>query len=205
MSLEKTNSKENNFPEKLSNVEKNIPKTKKISRKIFKKSKKRLNNNNIKIVPLLKSPSKRRKSIKNDFYKNKNGIIWDNKSIEKQNLDRNLHPKNKISFLKTLYPNGDESDIYQEGINKVNRIKPNEELINNILNSFIEKNNEKLNKNDTNEIREFTYEKECVDYLNFFKEKLGKLDNEKKLSLQNTFINKFQKEVRNLSQSKKNI
>ena len=87
MSLEKTNSKENNFPEKLSNLEKNIPKTIKMCRKAFKKSKKRLNNNNIKIVPLLKSPNKRRNSFKNDFYKNKNGIIWDNKTIEKQNLD----------------------------------------------------------------------------------------------------------------------
>ena len=205
MSLEKTNSKENNIPAKLSNMEKNIPKTKKICRKAFKKSRKRLINNNIKVVPLLKSPSKRRKSIKNGFYKNKNGIIWDNKTIEKQNLDRNLHHKNKISAIKTLYPNGDESDIYQEGINKLNRIKPNEDIINKIVNSFLEKNNEKLNKNDINELREITCGNECVDYLNFFKEKLGELENEKKLSLQNTLINKFQKEVRNLSQSKKNL
>ena len=199
MSLNRTQSNENNNMEKLSFIEKNIQRAKKTCRKAFKKSKKIIKNN-IKVVSLLKSPSKQRKSNKNSFYKNKNGIIWDNKIIEKQNLEKKPHSKNKKSNIKTLYPKGDESDIYQEGINKVNRIKPNEELLNKIVNSFLEKN-----KNNKNELKEMTNDNEYSDYLNFFKEKFDELENEKRISLQNTLINKFQNEFRNFIQSKNNF
>ena len=199
MSLSRTKSNANNNMEKLSLLEKNIQIAKKTCRKAFKKSKKIIKNN-IKVVSLLKSPSKQRKSNKNSFYKNKNGIIWDNKIIEKQNIDKKQHTKNKISNIKTLYPKGDESDIYQEGINKVNRIKPNEELLNKIVNSFLEKN-----KNNKNELKEMTNDNEYSDYLNFFKEKFDELENEKRISLQNTLINKFQNEFRNFNQSKNNF
>ena len=199
MSLNRTQSNENNNMEKLSLLEKNIQIAKKTCRKAFKKSKKIIKNN-IKVVSLLKSPSKQRKSNKNSFYKNKSGIIWDNKIIEKQNIDKKQHTKNKISNIKTLYPKGDESDIYQEGINKVNRIKPNEELLNKIVNSFLEKN-----KNNINELKEVSNDNEYSDYLNFFKEKFDELENEKRISLQNTLINKFQNEFRNFNQSKNNF
>ena len=199
MSLSRTKSNANNNMEKLSLLEKNIQIAKKTCRKAFKKSKKIIKNN-IKVVSLLKSPSKQRKSNKNSFYKNKNGIIWDNKIIEKQNIDKKQHTKNKISNIKTLYPKGDDSDIYQEGINKVNRIKPNEELLNKIVNSFLEKN-----KNNKNELKEMTNDNEYSDYLNFFKEKFDELENEKRISLQNTLINKFQNEFRNFNQSKNNF
>ena len=199
MSLNRTQSNDNNNMEKLSFIEKNIPRAKKTCRKVFKKSKKIIKNG-IKVVSLLKSPSKQRKSNKNSFYKNKNGIIWDNKIIEKQNLEKKPHSKNKKSNIKTLYPKGDESDIYQEGINKVNRIKPNEELLNKIVNSFLEKN-----KNNINELKEVSNDNEYSDYLNFFKEKFDELENEKRISLQNTLINKFQNEFRNFNQSKNNF
>ena len=199
MSLSRTKSNANNNMEKLSLLEKNIQIAKKTCRKAFKKSKKIIKNN-IKVVSLLKSPSKQRKSNKNSFYKNKNGIIWDNNILEKQNLEKKQHSKNKISNIKTLYPKGDESDIYQEGINKVNRIKPNEELLNKIVNSFLEKN-----KNNKNELKEMTNDNEYSDYLNFFKEKFDELENEKRISLQNTLINKFQNEFRNFNQSKNNF
>ena len=199
MSLSRTKSNENNNMEKLSFIEKNIQRAKKTCRKAFKKSKKIIKNN-IKVVSLLKSPSKQRKSNKNSFYKNKNGIIWDNKIIEKQNLEKKPQSKNKKSNIKTLYPKGDESDIYQEGINKVNRIKPNKELLNKIVNSFLEKN-----KNNINELKEVSNDKEYSDYLNFFKEKFDELENEKRISLQNTLINKFQNEFRNFNQSKNNF
>ena len=199
MSLNRTQSNENNNMEKLSFIEKNIQRAKKTCRKAFKKSKKIIKNN-IKVVSLLKSPSKQRKSNKNSCYKNKNGIIWDNKIIEKQNLEKKPHSKNKISNIKTLYPKGDDSDIYQEGINKVNRIKPNEELLNKIVKSFLEKN-----KNNINELKEVSNDNEYSDYLNFFKEKFDELENEKRISLQNTLINKFQNEFRNFNQSKNNF
>ena len=82
----------------------------------------------------------------------------------------------------------------------MNRIKPNEELLNKIVNSFLEKN-----KNNINELKEVSNDNEYSDYLNFFKEKFDELENEKRISLQNTLINKFQNEFRNFNQSKNNF
>ena len=164
-------------PEKSSLTENNLPKIKKIHKKSFKKSRTRLSNKQINIIPLLKPPNHRRNS-KNGILKKENnsnntviGIKWDNKTIEEQFLDRKLHPRIKIDEPKTPYPEGDESDIYQEGINKLNEIKPTEELINNVFNSLFERNNEKFNKSKTDEYKKKAYSNEYTNALKFYNEK----------------------------------
>ena len=198
-------------PEKSSLTENNLPKIKKIHKKSFKKSRTRLSNKQINIIPLLKPPNHRRNS-KNGILKKENnsnntviGIKWDNKTIEEQFLDRKLHPRIKIDEPKTPYPEGDESDIYQEGINKLNEIKPTEELINNVVNSLFERNNEKFNKSKTDEYKKKAYSNEYTNALKFYnenKKKFDELDKDRKLSLENTLINKFHKEVRSFSNEK---
>ena len=106
-------------------------------KKSIKRAGTKTNQDQIKVIPLLKPPSKRRKFDKEGKSKNQensqSGIIWDNKTIEEQYLDRKLHPRIKIDEPKTPYPDGDDGDIYQEGINKVNEIKLTEDLLNNVV------------------------------------------------------------------------
>ena len=161
-----------------------------------------------KVVPLLKPPSKRRKFDKEGKTINQEniqaGIIWDNKTIEEQYLDRKLHPRIKIDEPKTPYPDGDEEDVYQEGINKVNEIKPTEELLNNVVASLNQENNDG-NKSNTKELKKKAYSNEYTKALQFYKdnkEKYEDLSGERKICLQNTLINKFHKEVRSLSKGR---
>ena len=162
----------------------------------------------IKVIPLLKPPSKRRKFDKYGKTTNQEnsqtGIIWDNKTIEEQYLDRKLHPRIKIDEPKTPYPDGDDEDVYQEGINKVNEIKPTEELLNNVVASLNEKNKGN-NLSNTNELKKRAYFNEYTTALKFYnenKERYEDLSRERKMCLENTLINKFHKEVRNLSKGK---
>ena len=163
----------------------------------------------MKVVPLLKPPNKRRKFDKEGKTTNQEnsqtGIIWDNKTIEEQYLDRKLHPRIKIDEPKTPYPDGDDEDIYQEGINKVNEIKPTEELLNNVVASLNEKEEKK--ESNTQELKKKAYANEFTTALKFYnenKEKYDDLSGERKICLENTLINKFHKEVRKLSKGKKN-
>ena len=166
----------------------------------------------IKVVPLLKPPNKRRKFDKNGKTTNQensqSGIIWDNKTIEEHYLDRKLHPRIKIDEPKTPYPDGDDEDVYQEGINKVNEIKPTEELLNNVVASLNEKDKDKKEKvSNTKELKKRAYSNEFTAALKFYnenKEKFEDLSGERKKCLENTLINKFHKEVRNLSKGKEN-
>ena len=162
----------------------------------------------IKVIPLLKPPSKRRKFDKYGKTTNQEnsqtGIIWDNKTIEEQYLDRKLHPRIKIDEPKTPYPDGDDEDVYQEGINKVNEIKPTEELLNNVVASLNEKNKGN-NLSNTNELKKRAYFNEYTTALKFYnenKERYEDLSRERKMCLENTLINKFHKEVRSLSKGK---
>jgi hypothetical protein len=200
---EKHNSNENdknqtNSPQLKSN--KKEKKAKKLNSKMANAQKK--------VVPLLKPPSKRRKFDKEGKTINQEniqaGIIWDNKTIEEQYLDRKLHPRIKIDEPKTPYPDGDEEDVYQEGINKVNEIKPTEELLNNVVASLNQENNDG-NKSNTKELKKKAYSNEYTKALQFYKdnkEKYEDLSGERKICLQNTLINKFHKEVRSLSKGK---
>ena len=215
MSLDKEKPKENieeNVQKRLSATDHNLPKIKKTHKKSFRKSRA---NNQIKVIPLLKPPSQRRKYDENgnlqneENIKQKSGIIWDNKTIDEQYLDRKLHPRIKIDEPKTPYPDGDDNDLYQEGINKLNEIKPTEELLNDVVNSLLGKDEEEKKNSKTKELKKRAYENEYTKALQFYnenKDKFEDLSGERKLSLQNTLINKFHKEVRNLSKGKnKNI
>ena len=168
----------------------------------------KISNAQKKVVPLLKPPSKRRKFDKEgktiNQEKIQTGIIWDNKTIEEQYLDRKLHPRVKIDEPKTPYPDGDEEDVYQEGINKVNEIKPTQELLNNVVASLNKEKNDENNSN-TKELKIKAYSNEYTKALQFYndnKEKYEDLSGERKICLQNTLINKFHKEVRSLSKGK---
>ena len=211
MSVEKERQKENiEGAERLNLTDNNLPKVKKFHKKSIKKPRSKFAAQ-VKVVPLLKPPSKRRKYNENGILKNKenahnqSGIIWDNKTIEEQFLERKLHPRIKIDEPKTPYPEGDDSDLYQEGINKLNEIKPTEEVLNNVVDSLMEKNNEKFSKSRTNELKKKAYGNEYTNALKFYnenKEKFEELTGERKICLQNTLINKFHKEVRSLSHGK---
>ena len=177
-----------------------------------RRSIKKINNkvpNDQKVIPLLKPPSKRRKFDKDGKTKNsensQTGIIWDNKTIEEHYLDRKLHPRMKIDEPKTPYPDGDEDDLYQEGMNKVNGIKPTEELLNNVVASLNEKDDNGNNQTNTQLLKKKAYSNEYTKALKFYKENTEKfedLSGERKICLQNTLINKFHKEVRSLSKGK---
>ena len=195
--------------QKNSLTDNNLPKIKK-HKKSFKKSRFK---EEIKVVPLLKPPSKRRKYDENGNLKNEEeiksqtGIIWDDKTIEEQYLDRKLHPRVKIDEPKTPYPDGDENDVYQEGMNKLNEIKLTQELLNDVVNSLSENNEEKKKNQQSNELKKKAYANEYTNALKFYnenQEKYEELTGERKICLQNTLINKFHKEVRKLSKEKQN-
>ena len=211
MSVEKELKKENieeNLVKRLNNTDNNLPKVKK-HKKLTKKSRFA---NQIKVVPLLKPPNERRKYDENGNLKNqevirqKSGIVWDNKTIDEQYLDRVLHPRIKIDEPKTPYPDGDENDLYQEGMNKLNEIKPTEELLNEVVNSLKENDDEKKKNLKTKELKKKAYDNEYTKALKFYNENREKFEDlplERKKSLTNTLINKFHKEVRDLSKGKK--
>ena len=211
-----TDGKKENIEEKMEEKkeenkkkDENISQIKKIRKeKRGAKKSKTLRDNNVKVVPLLKSPSRRRKFDKDGkkdvAEKSHNSIIWDNKTIEEQYLDRKLHPRIKIDEPKTPYPNGDENDVYEEGINKLNEIKPTEEILNEVVASLNEK--DKISSN-TKELKLKAYGNEYTNALKFYnenKEKFDDLSGERKMCLKNTLINKFHKEVRSFSKGKHN-
>ena len=211
MSVEKELKKENieeNLVKRLNNTDNNLPKVKKHK----KSTKKSRFANQVKVVPLLKPPNERRKYDENGNLKNqevirqKSGIVWDNKTIDEQYLDRVLHPRIKIDEPKTPYPDGDENDLYQEGMNKLNEIKPTEELLNEVVNSLKENDDEKKKNLKTKELKKKAYDNEYTKALKFYNENREKFEDlplERKKSLTNTLINKFHKEVRDLSKGKK--
>ena len=179
-------------------------------KKSIKKPRAKTMTDHKKVAPLLKPPNKRRKFNKEGKTINQKNpesrIIWDNKTIEEQYLDRKLHPRVKIDEPKTPYPDGDDEDIYQEGINNINEIKPTEELLNNVVASLNEKVKEKKITN-TKEMQKKAYTNEFTAALKFYnenKEKFDDLPRERKECLENTLINKFHKEVRRLSKGKMN-
>jgi hypothetical protein len=174
-------------------------------KKSFKKISSKNSQDQAKVIPLLKPPSKRRKFDKDGKAANQRnncqtGIIWDNKTIEEQHLDRKLHRKVKIDEPKTSYPDGDKEDLYEEGMNKVNEIKATEELLKNVVDSL-----NINNKSKTGKLKVRTYSNDYANTFKFDKEnnkKFEDLTGERKLCLQNTLINKFHKEVRSLSKGR---
>ena len=205
-SKEKDNS--NNNLQKQTSKEKTPTLVKKIKKdkKTIKKAATKTFNDRKKVIPLLKPPSKLRRFNKNENQENsQTGIVWDNKTIEEHYLERKLHPRIKIDEPKTPYPGGNDKDIYEEGINKVNEIEPTEELLNNVVAALNEKENDDKNKSNTNELKKKAYTNEYTNALKFYKENREKFDDlsgERKICLENTLINKFHKEIRSLSKGK---
>ena len=183
---EKENSNENK--NQIDKEEQNSPKIKipRKERRSIKKLNSKISNQQKKVVPLLKPPNKRRKFDKEGKSINQGniqtGIIWDNKTIEEQYLDRKLHPRVKIDEPKTPYPDGDEEDAYQEGINKVNEIKPTEELLNNVVASLNE--NTDNNQSNTKELKQKAYSNEYTKALKFYNENKEKYEKYDDLSAQ---------------------
>lgn len=138
------------------------------------------------------------------------GIKWDDKAIDEQNDYRKKHrlttvQRNKIKSLSnTKYKSeikGIEDDQYLKHLIKVNEITINDELIKNII-KMLKEPKEKLVRNystqltvpnildlQTNSKYSNSPEKETKDVFD------DVLDDEVKLTLQNTIINKFHKEV----------
>jgi hypothetical protein len=207
MSQDKENQNMNseNSEKIISKENESIPKKANRKKKYLKKtSKRQMSDAQIKVIPLLKPPSRCRKFGKSQNLKKKNNektIVWDNKTIEKQYLDRKLHPRIKIDENKALYPNGDDEDLYQEGINKVNGIKPTKEIINNVIETLNKMDKNEYN-NKANKLKKNVYDNEA---LKFYHENIMKCDDlsgERIICLQNTLINKFHKELRTLSKEK---
>ena len=158
-----------------------------------KKSRKKDKKSEKKLVPVLKRPSKWRNSSKKDNTNISSKIIWDNKTIEKHYLERINHPRNKINEIKTLYPHGDDEDLYEKGINKVNGIKVLEELLNN--SNDLDKVNKEEKNWDMNDLNIIVSGNKSDNDLNYETKEI-------EIILHNTLINKFHKELRKRSEEK---
>ena len=133
-------------------------------------------------------------------------ITWDDKSIEEQKDYRKNHPidKEKLKNSISKYSNSviDKDDEYRKGLNKVNQINANDELISKIFNVLNE------NTGISTKKKYLKRNKSCLtigkhkkvfslqDFYNMtekekiFDESLGE---EQKLTLQNTLYNKMKK------------
>ena len=129
-------------------------------------------------------------------------ITWDNKAIEEQKDYRKKHPvdkeKLKTSISKYTSININD-DNYMKGLNKVNQISGNDEIINKIFNTLNESSKQKLLKRNKSCLmlgrfkRKLNLEK---FYIITEKEKLFEenLEEEQKLTLKNTLFNKINKD-----------
>ena len=127
------------------------------------------------------------------------GIKWDDKTIEEQKDYRKKHPldkeklKNSISRYASI---DDNNDIYIQGLNKVNQINSNDEIINKIFNSLNESSKKKNLKRNKSCLALGRFKRK-LNLKNFYKitEKEGifdeNLEDEQKLTLQNTLFNKI--------------
>ena len=206
MSQEKGNNNEKEYNKAISArnftnlTDKALPHFKK-HKKSFKKTKTKTVRDEKKIVPLLKPPSKRRKFTKDWKESNQEnsqtGIVWDNKTIEEHYLERKLHPRTKIDEPKTPYPDIVEG-VLQEG-DKDNEIKHTEEILNNVVDSL---NDKDKNKSNTKDLKKKAYSDEYTAALKFYNENKEKYEDfsiERKMSLENALINKFQNDSKNLN------
>ena len=136
------------------------------------------------------------------------GIIWDNKAIDEQKSYRIKHRLSNMqrhkmkSLSRTKYNSaviGVEDDEYLKNLIKVNQITLTDELIKNITNLLNEpKEFKKVRNNSTNIKIPNTFDlnskaiRDASENMHVFE---GVLDDESKITLQNTIINKFHKEV----------
>ena len=136
------------------------------------------------------------------------GIKWDNKAIDEQNDYRKKHRLSnaqlyKIKSLSRTKFNsnviGEDDDQYLKNLIKVNEIKVTDELIKNIIKKLQGPKDDKIFRNHSTVLKTpYKFElysnsnSSSTDNLDVFDDIL---DDEKKITLQNTIINKFHKEV----------
>ena len=137
---------------------------------------------------------------KNNLPSNTNSIKWDNKAIDEQNqYRRNREKMNKKmkSQSQTKFLNyADDGDLYIKNLNKLNQLKFTDDCLKNIMNSLDQSNklnykNQKCSAVDLKENIEDILTKEGEDQV--FDQNL---DCESKITLKNTLLNKFHREVR---------
>ena len=172
------------------------PKPHKSSNKNKKKKTKKLNT-------ILKKDSRYFNSSPNQ--RKNSGVHWDNKAIEEQKEYRRRYTLTQVqrnrlkSLSQTKYTSavkGAEDDEYLKNLIRVNQIKVNDELIKNIIKLFNEPERLNLRAQSSNVLVPSTLDinkklSDNDDILNFD----NVLDKESKITLQNTIINKFHKEV----------
>ena len=136
------------------------------------------------------------------------GIKWDIKAIDEQNDYRKKHRLSnaqlyKIKSLSRTKFNsnviGEDDDQYLKNLIKVNEIKVTDELIKNIIKKLQRPKEDKISRNHSTILKTpYKFElysnsnSSSTDNLDVFDDIL---DDEKKITLQNTIINKFHKEV----------
>lgn len=162
---------------------------------------------NKKLNTILKKESRVYFGINKNQNQKSLGIKWDNKAIDEQNAYRQRHRLSTVqrhkmkSVSQTKYNSaviGVEDDDYLKNLIKVNQIKVTDELIKNIIKIFNEpKEYKKVRNNSTRIKTPFRFDfhsnaiRSAAKNINFD----GVLDLESKITLQNTIINKFHKEV----------
>ena len=151
-----------------------------------------------------------KKENRSGLPKNNNGlgIKWDNKAIDEQNAYRKVHrlstaQRHKMKSLSRAKYNeaviGVENDEYLKNLIKVNQNKDNDNLIKNIIKLLNE-------PQEFKKIRTKSTHTKVPFNLNFNSEAIKTaaqnipvfddvLDYERKITLKNTIINKFYKEV----------
>ena len=135
------------------------------------------------------------------------GIKWDNKAINEQNEYRMRHrlsnvQKNKMKSLsRTKYNSaviGVENDEYLKNLIKVNQINVTDDLIKNIIKALNEPNEFKKTRTNSTHLKvhfksdNYNKIRSAAENMQVFDDVL---DYETKMTLKNTIINKFHKEV----------
>ena len=135
------------------------------------------------------------------------GIQWDDKAIDEQNAYRKRHRLSTVqrhkmkSNSQTKYNPaviGFEDDEYLRNLLKVNQITVTDELIKNIIKLFNEPKEFKKVRTNSTHIKapfKFDFQSKIIQSSHEKIKAFDDLDLESKITLQNTIINKFHKEV----------
>lgn len=186
-------SDENQSPNEISPNEKNENITKNKSDKI-NKSKKYKKHYKQKSISILKKEGTNLLAQKNS-----NSIKWDNQVIDEQNEHKkeNKDIKKMKSQSLTKYLNyKDEEDLYTKNLNKLNELKFSDECMKNMMDSLKKPNELNCGEQKYKELIDHKNEVEKIlskDEINVFDDNL---DYESKITLKNTLLNKFHREIR---------
>ena len=170
---------------------------------------------------------------KKDHKKKRKSVNWDKKNLEENELQNKLHPVTmKITEPKTPYtPYEEGDDEYFNKLNEVNKTKPTEDVLAQVINTLekipekkeeeymeievIEKDGsvtKKLVKRETKENKEFQEKKKKAYHNEFAKAKEFMLkhkdeDNDEELikkTMENTLANKYVGLIENQKKEKEN-